>query len=44
MPGGGRQADIFEFKASLLYRVSPRITRTAQRNPVSKIKTKQEIA
>jgi hypothetical protein len=31
---GGRQ--IFEFEASLVYRVSSRIARATQRNPVSK--------
>jgi hypothetical protein len=36
--GRQRQADLFEFKASLVYRVSFRITRAAQRNPVSKNK------
>ena len=34
MGGTGRQ--ISEFKASLLYKVSSRIARTTQRNPVSK--------
>jgi hypothetical protein len=34
----GRQ--IFEFEASLVYKVSSRIARTIQRNPVSKTKTK----
>jgi hypothetical protein len=34
-----RQADHCEFKASLVYRVSSRTTRTTQRNPVSKKKT-----
>jgi hypothetical protein len=33
---GGRGRQISEFKASLVYRVSYRTTRTAQRNPVSK--------
>ena len=29
-----RQADLYEFKASLVYRVSSRIPRATQRNPV----------
>jgi hypothetical protein len=33
---GGRGRWISEFKDSLVYRVSSRIARTAQRNPVSK--------
>jgi hypothetical protein len=37
-----RQADLCEFKASLVYRVSSRIARTTQRNPVlNKTRTKQ---
>jgi hypothetical protein len=36
-----RQA-IYEFEASLVYRVNSRTARTAQRNPVSKNKTKQK--
>jgi hypothetical protein len=39
---GGRGRCISEFKASLVYRVSSRIARATQRNPVSKQnKTKQ---
>jgi hypothetical protein len=39
IPALGRQdqADLCEFKASLVYRVSSRIARAMQRNPVSKI-------
>jgi hypothetical protein len=33
-------ADLSEFKASLVYRVSFRTARTIQRNPVSKSKNK----
>jgi hypothetical protein len=33
---GGRGRQISEFEASLVYRVSSRIARAAQRNPVSK--------
>ena len=40
--GRQRQADLSEFEASLVYRVSSRTTRTVtERNPVSKNKTKQ---
>ena len=36
---GGRQEDLCEFKASLVYRVSSRIgSKATQRNPVSKQK------
>jgi hypothetical protein len=35
---GGRGRWISEFKTSLVYRVSSRTARTAQRNPVSKTK------
>jgi hypothetical protein len=38
---GGRGRRISEFEASLVYRVSSRITRATQRNPVSKNKTNQ---
>jgi hypothetical protein len=40
---GGRGRQISEFQASLVYRVSSRTARTAQRNPVSEKqnKTKQ---
>ena len=34
--------DLYEFKASLVYRVSSRTGRATQRNPVSKNKTKQK--
>jgi hypothetical protein len=37
---GGRGRWIFEFKASLVYRVSSRIARDTQRNPVSEKKKK----
>jgi hypothetical protein len=43
--GALQEAEISEFKASLIYRVSSRSTRARQRNPVSKTenqtKTKQ---
>jgi hypothetical protein len=42
---GGRGRRISEFEASLVYRVSSRIYRATQRNPVlenQKIKTKQK--
>jgi hypothetical protein len=35
------EADISEFEASLVYRVSSRTARTAQRNPVSKNQEKK---
>jgi hypothetical protein len=35
---GGRSRQISEFKASLVYKVSPRPARAIQRNPVSKKK------
>jgi hypothetical protein len=38
---GGRGRRISEFEASLVYRVSSRIARAIQRNPVLKNKTKQ---
>jgi hypothetical protein len=38
---GGRGRQISEFEASLVYRVSSRIARATQRNPVSKSKAKQ---
>ena len=37
-----RQADLCEFKASLVYRESSRTARATQRNPVSQNKTKKE--
>jgi hypothetical protein len=37
---GGRDRRISEFKASLVYKVSSRIARATQRNPVSKNKRK----
>jgi hypothetical protein len=40
---GGRGRQISEFEASLLYKVSSRITRATQRNPVSKKKKKKDI-
>ena len=36
---GGRGRRIFEFKASLVYRVSYKTARATQRNPVLKTKT-----
>jgi hypothetical protein len=39
---GGRDRQISEFKASLVYRVSSRTARTTQRNPVSKKRNKQK--
>jgi hypothetical protein len=39
---GGRGRWISEFEASLVYRVSSRTARAAQRNPVLKNKTKQK--
>jgi hypothetical protein len=38
---GGRGRRIFEFEASLVYRVSSRTARAIQRNPVSKKKKKK---
>jgi hypothetical protein len=38
---GGRGRRISELEASLVYKVSSRIARATQRNPVSKNKTKQ---
>jgi hypothetical protein len=39
---GGRGRQISEFEASLVYRVSSRIARATQRNPVLKNKNKQQ--
>jgi hypothetical protein len=39
---GGRGRRISEFEASLVYRVSPRIARATQRNPVSKNQKKKK--
>jgi hypothetical protein len=39
---GGRGRKISEFESNLVYRVSSRTARTAQRNPVSGIKKKKE--
>jgi hypothetical protein len=39
---GGRGRQISEFKASLFYRVTSRIARAVQRNPVSKNKNKKQ--
>jgi hypothetical protein len=36
---GGRGRQIFEFEASLVYRVSSRTARTIERSPVSKTTT-----
>jgi hypothetical protein len=38
---GGRGRQISEFEASLVYKVSSRIARAIQRNPVSKKKKKR---
>ena len=38
IPAFGRQREISEFEASLVYRVSPRTARATQRNPVSETK------
>jgi hypothetical protein len=40
--GRGRGRQISEFEASLVYRVSSRTARIAQRNPVSKNKNKNK--
>jgi hypothetical protein len=37
-----KQANLCEFKVSLIYRVSSRTAKDAQRNPVSKNKIKQD--
>jgi hypothetical protein len=39
---GGRGRRIFEFEASLVYRVSSRTARAIQRYPVSKTKNKKQ--
>ena len=39
---GGRGRWIFEFEASLVYRVSSRTARATQRNPVSKNQKEKE--
>jgi hypothetical protein len=39
---GGRGRQISEFEASLVYRVSSRIARATQRNPVLKKKKRKE--
>jgi hypothetical protein len=39
---GGRGRQISEFEASLVYRVSSRIARGTQKNPVSKNKHKKK--
>jgi hypothetical protein len=39
---GGRDRQISEFEASLVYRVSSRTARATQRNPVSKNKTNKQ--
>jgi hypothetical protein len=39
---GGRGRRIYEFEASLVYRVSSRTARATQRNPVSKKKKKRK--
>jgi hypothetical protein len=40
---GGRGKWISEFEASLVYKVSSRITKATQRNPVSKNQKKKEL-
>jgi hypothetical protein len=40
--GRQRQADLCEFKASLVYRESSRTARVTQRNPVLKNKKKEK--
>jgi hypothetical protein len=40
---GGRGRQISEFEASLVYRVSSRIARAIQRNPISKKQQQQKI-
>ena len=42
--GRQRQADLSEFEASLVYRVSSRTSRATQRNPVSKKTRKKKTA
>jgi hypothetical protein len=39
---GGRDRQIFEFQVSLVYKVSSRIARATQRNPVSKKKKEKK--
>jgi hypothetical protein len=39
---GGRERQISEFKASLIYRVSSRTVRATERNPVTKNKNKNK--
>ena len=39
--GRQRQVGLFEFKANMVYRISPKTAKATQRNPVSKTKTKQ---
>ena len=39
---GGRGEWIYEFKASLIYKVSSRTAKATQRNPVSKKKEKKK--
>jgi hypothetical protein len=41
IPAGGRNRQISEFEASLVYRMSSRTARATQRNPVLKNKTKK---
>jgi hypothetical protein len=40
---GGRDRQISEFKASLVYKVSSRTARAIQRNPVSKIEFESNL-
>ena len=38
-----RQADLYEFKVNLVYRVSSRTTKATQRNPVLKEREKKGV-
>jgi hypothetical protein len=40
--GRGRGRQVSEFEASLVYRVSSRTAKTAQRNPISKNKNNKQ--
>jgi hypothetical protein len=41
--GRQRQADIYEFGASMVYKVSSRTAKATQRNSISKIKNKNQM-
>jgi hypothetical protein len=41
-PALGRQRHIFEVETNLIYRLSPRIARATQKNPVSKTKQNKQ--